>query len=76
MVWKKGLFLKAGRLLILIRSVLSGILIYFFPLFKAPSSVCKSLEKYIRDFLWERVEEGHGPHLVNWEAGVLCELGV
>ena len=28
----------------------------------------KSMEKYMKDFLWERVEEGHGSHLVNWDA--------
>ncbi|KAA0052767.1 hypothetical protein E5676_scaffold1856G00150 [Cucumis melo var. makuwa] len=64
--WKKGFFLKAGRLT-LIRSVMSGILVYYMSLLRIPSSVCKSMEKYTRDFLWEGVDEGQGSHLVSWE---------
>ena len=74
-VWKKGFFLKAGRLT-LIKSVLSGILVYYLLWFKSPSLVCKSIEKYMRDFPWEGVGEGHGSHLVNWElVGQLMSKG-
>ncbi|KAA0037079.1 suppressor of mec-8 and unc-52 protein-like protein 1 [Cucumis melo var. makuwa] len=61
-VWKKGFFLRAGRLT-LIKSMLSGILEYNLLLFKSPCLVCKSIEKYMRDFLWKGAEEGRGFHL-------------
>lgn len=48
--------------------VLSGIPVYYFSLFRAPSSICKSTEKCTCDFLWEGVDEGRGSHLVSWEA--------
>lgn len=54
--WKKGFFFKAGRLT-LIKSFLSGIPVHFFSLFRAPCEVCKNLEKLMRDFLWEEVDE-------------------
>ena len=57
---------KAGRLT-LIKSMFSGTSMYYLSLFRAPSFVCKSIEKYMRDFLWKGVGEDHGSHLVNWE---------
>lgn len=39
----------------MIRYARSGIPLYFFSLFWAPSSVGKSLEKCMLDFLWEGV---------------------
>ena len=39
---------------------LSGIPVYFFSLFKAPSSICKSIKKLMRDFLWEGIDEKEG----------------
>lgn len=41
--WKKGFFSKTGRLT-LIKSVSSGVPVYFFSHFRAPCEVCKSLE--------------------------------
>lgn len=29
--------------------------------------VCDTLERLMCNFLWERVEEGKGSHLVSWE---------
>lgn len=48
--------------------MLSGVHVYYFSLFWVPSSVCKSLEKFMRDFLWEGMDEGKGSHLVSWKA--------
>lgn len=45
----------------------------YFSLFKDSSLVCKSMEKYMRDFLWKGMEEGPSSHLVNWEV-VGCPL--
>ena len=41
--------------------------LYYLSLFQGSSSVCKNLEKLMRDFLWEGVDEGRGFHLVGWE---------
>ena len=46
---------------------MSGILIYFLSVFKVPIAVCNKLEKTMRGFLWEDVEEGGGFHLGRWE---------
>lgn len=63
---EERLLIQTGRLN-LIKSMLSGIPICSLSLFRGPSLVCKSLEKYMRDFLWEGVDEGKGSHLVSWE---------
>ena len=65
-MWKKGFFSKAGRLTS-IRSMLSGTSVYYLLLFRATSLVCKSVEKYMRKFLCEGVDEGYSSHLVSWE---------
>ena len=62
-MWMKGFFSKAGRLT-LIRFVPSGIWCIT-SLFRAPTLVCNSIEKYTRDFLWEGVDEGHSFYLVS-----------
>lgn len=49
---------------------------YCLPLFKDPSLMSKSIEKYIRDFLWEGVGEGHGSHLASWEVGGTHSKGI
>lgn len=57
--WKTGFFSKGGTLT-LIRSVLSGIPVYYYSLFKAPNSVCKIIKKLMRDFLWKGMDERRG----------------
>ena len=52
---RKVFFSKVGRLT-LIRSVMNGILVYYMPLFRIPSS-----EKYMRDFLGRGVTKVMGP---------------
>lgn len=49
-VWKKGVFSKVGRL-ILIRSVLSGILVYYLSLFRPLVLFARLLRSYGRFFL-------------------------
>ena len=65
---ERVLFSKAGRLT-MIKYVMNGNQCIM-SLFRMPSSICKSMEKYMRDFLWEGVDEGHGFHLLSWELGV------
>ena len=54
---------KGGRL-VLIQSVLSSIPTYYLSLFRIPVKVARSLEKLMRDFLWEGSGEGKRDHLV------------
>lgn len=68
--WKIDFFSKAGRLA-LVRSMLSGIPIYYFFLFRALREVCESIRKLMHNFLGgEGVDVGKGKelHLVGWEA--------
>lgn len=73
--WKKKFVSKAGKL-ILIRSVLSGIPIYFFLTVHIPCLVCKDVLKLMGSFLCEGVEEGEGALWVRWEViGKSVNLG-
>ena len=47
--------------------MLSSIPSYFLSLFKMPVRVVNKVEKLMRSFLWEGVEEGKKDHLVRWE---------
>ncbi|KAL5575095.1 hypothetical protein UlMin_016794 [Ulmus minor] len=64
--WKKAFLSKGGRLT-LIQSVLSSIPIYYMSLFKMPRVVAASLEKMMREFLWDRDSTGKGRSLVRWK---------
>ena len=52
---------------------MSGIPIYYLSLFKIPVKVARSIEKLMRDFLWEEKDEGKKDHLVNWEVVALSK---
>lgn len=54
--------LSKGGLLTLIQAVLSSI-----PIYKMPTWVVQTVEKLMRDFLWEGMDDGKIRHLVNWE---------
>ncbi|XP_009335445.1 uncharacterized protein LOC103928158 [Pyrus x bretschneideri] len=64
--WKKAFLSKGGRLT-LIQFVLGSLPIYYMSLFKIPCGVIGRLEKLMKGFLWEGVEEGKKNHLVKWE---------
>lgn len=75
--WKNDFFFVAGRLT-LIKFVLSDILVHYFSLFRAWYEVCKCLERLMRDFLWEGIDEWKekGLHLIRWEVNEkLMSLG-
>ena len=63
---ERSLPFKGGRLTI-IQSVLSSLPTYFLSLFRAPKNVISSLEKMMRDYLWEGGDLVGGEHLVAWE---------
>ena len=59
--WKKAFLSRGGRLT-LIQSVLSSLPIYYLSVFKVPISVINSMEKMMRDFLWEGGDLVGGDH--------------
>ena len=64
-VWKKHYLSKGGRL-VLLKSTLSNLLIYFMSLFVIPRKVRIRLERIQRDFLWGALGERSKIHLVKW----------
>ncbi|KAL5541335.1 hypothetical protein UlMin_044595 [Ulmus minor] len=58
---------KHEQELTLIQSVLSSIPTYYMSLFKLPRVVAASLEKMMREFLWDRDSTGKGRSLVRWK---------
>uniref|UniRef100_A0A251TIJ6 Putative reverse transcriptase domain-containing protein n=1 Tax=Helianthus annuus TaxID=4232 RepID=A0A251TIJ6_HELAN len=64
--WKAKVLSIGGRLM-LIKSVLASLPIYYLSLFRAPSSVLESIEKIMRKFLWTGSKDGKGVHWVSWE---------
>ena len=67
--WKKAFLSRGGRVT-LIQSVFAALPIYYLSLFKAPIGVLNTLEKLMRDFLWDGGDLVGGEHLVDWE--VVC----
>ena len=64
--------LSRGGSLVLLRSVLTAIPIFYLSVYKLPIGVGKRLEGLIRRFLWNKSgsEQGTGQALVSWE--VVC----
>ena len=59
--------LSLGGRLILIRSVLAGMPIYWFSLEKVPKTILNCLRQRILSFLWGNHVEGKCIHLVDWK---------
>ena len=68
-MWKRHFISKGGRI-ILIRSTLSTISIYYMSMLWLPRVVRLRLEKIQRDFLWGRGGLEKKPHLVKWS--IVC----
>ena len=64
--WKRQ-YISKGRRLMLIRSTLSSLPIYFLSLLRMQKVVCSRSEKIQRDFLWDGGNLNRKPHLVNWK---------
>ena len=60
--WKK-LYLSKGGRLILLKSTLCSLPIYFLSLFTIPTHVANKIEKLQRDFLWGDSKT----HLIEWD---------
>ena len=65
-LWKRQYISKGGRLM-LIRSTLSSLPIYFLSHIRMPRMVRLRLEKFQRDFLWGGKTLNSKPHLVKWD---------
>lgn len=64
--WKSKLLSQAGRI-ILIKSVLQAILIYFMATTMIPANVIKKLNALIRKFFWGKVDKQRYMALLAWE---------
>ena len=65
--WRARLLSRGGRL-VLLKSVLAVIPIYYMSIFKMPAGVRRRLEKTMRSFFWRgsQPEESRGAALVAW----------
>ncbi|KAL9672015.1 hypothetical protein QQ045_009589 [Rhodiola kirilowii] len=64
--WRGASLSMAGRL-VLIKSALCSLPLYYASLYKIPLSVVKEMEKIQRQFLWGGSEVRRKLHYVNWE---------
>lgn len=65
-IWK-GRYLSKGGKLILFKSVLSSLPIYFLSLFKVPVSIANQIERIQRSFLWNSDCRQKKIHWVKWK---------
>ncbi|MFS7900382.1 hypothetical protein Hanom_Chr00s109717g01807231 [Helianthus anomalus] len=63
--WKAKVLSIGGRV-VLIKSVLESLPVYYFSLYKAPVTVFNKLEALIKRFLWGGTDEVHKVHWVAW----------
>ncbi|XP_016206964.1 uncharacterized protein LOC107647403 [Arachis ipaensis] len=65
-LWKAKVLNKAGKL-VLIKSVLNSLPVYYLSLYKMPKAVAEKLISLQRRFLWSKEEGRNGIALVKWE---------
>nr|XP_025638133.1 uncharacterized protein LOC112733407 [Arachis hypogaea] len=65
-LWKAKVLNKAGKL-VLIKSVLNSLPVYYLSLYKMPKAVAEKLISLQRRFLWSREDGRYGMALVKWE---------
>jgi len=64
--WKSSCLSRAGRL-VLVKSVLNSLPLYYLSLFKVPKKVANDIVRLQRKFLWSGNKEGRYMPLVKWE---------
>jgi len=64
--WRSSSLSRAGRLL-MIKSVLNNLPLYYLSLFKVPRKVANDIIRLQRKFLWNGENEGRFSPLVKWE---------
>ncbi|XP_057730273.1 uncharacterized protein LOC130945580 [Arachis stenosperma] len=65
-LWKAKILNKAGKL-VLIKSVLNSLPVYYLSLYKMPMAVAEKLISLQRRFLWSKEDGKNGMALVKWE---------
>ncbi|XP_016168080.1 uncharacterized protein LOC107610554 [Arachis ipaensis] len=65
-LWKAKVLNKAGKL-VLIKSVLNSLPVYYLSLYKMPKAVAEKLISLQRKFLWNKEDGRNGMALVRWE---------
>ncbi|XP_016164370.1 uncharacterized protein LOC107606876 [Arachis ipaensis] len=65
-LWKAKVLNKAGKL-VLIKSMLNSMPVYYLSLYKMPKAVAEKLISLQRRFLWSKEEGRNGLPLVKWE---------
>ncbi|CAN0872181.1 LINE-1 retrotransposable element ORF2 protein [Linum grandiflorum] len=63
----KARHLSFGGRLVLIKSILSNLPIYFMSIFRAPVSIIKAIEKIHNNFLWTGMADTKKFHMVSWD---------
>lgn len=63
--WLEGYVSIKRRKATLIKVTLVSIPVHYLSTLVLPKSICTSLEKIQRDFLWRKGEDGGGLHLVS-----------
>ncbi|PNY13834.1 cysteine-rich receptor-like protein kinase [Trifolium pratense] len=64
--WKSR-FLSMGGRLVLLKSVLSSLSVYFLSFFKAPAGIIRSIESLFKSFLWGGSEDIRKINWVKWD---------
>jgi len=65
--WKNK-FLSFGGLLVLLKSILSSISVYFLSFFKAPVGIISSIESIFKKFFWGGGEDNRKIAWINWNS--------
>ncbi|XP_015946678.1 uncharacterized protein LOC107471702 [Arachis duranensis] len=65
-LWKAKVLNKTGKM-VLIKSVLNSLSVYYLSMYKMPKAVTKKLISLQRRFLWSKEEGRNGLALVKWE---------
>ncbi|XP_015934406.2 uncharacterized protein LOC107460547 [Arachis duranensis] len=65
-LWKAKILNKTGKL-VLIKSVLNSLPVYYMSLYKMPKAVAEKLISLQRRFLWSKKDEKSGMALIKWE---------
>lgn len=73
--WKTKLLSRAGRI-VLVKTTTAPIAEYYMQCHTLPNKVCDVVDKMVRDFIWDSIDEKKKMHMVSWNKITLPkELG-
>lgn len=64
----KGRYLLIGGKMILLKSILSSMPLFFLSMFTAPKTIVRRIEKLQLDFLWHSKDGDSKIHHLNWDS--------